>query len=255
MYSGFNCSTQAIKNNFAVNPNYRLGDVQVYNLNIQRTVPGGVVLNLGYDGSWGGNLDIKRAPNHTVNAATTSNAQAFFYEDSLAFSRLNQLTLTANMRQRKGISGSASYQYSHSIDNASSIGGSGGTTVQDDQRLDLEEGNSSFDVRHQLTANWQLELPFGPNRAFLNKGGFWAAALDGFGLSGNATFASGRYFTPQFQSTASQIAAGGTYHAAAGPQLRCADQGRRVAAELLQQSGVRCAELDEFPGRLRNGFA
>ena len=186
--------------------------MQVYNLNIQRTVPGGVVLNVGYDGSWGSNLDIRRAPNHTATTTTTTNAQAFFYEDSVAFSRLNQLTLSANMRQRKGISGSVTYQYSHSIDDSSNIGASGTTTtVQDDQRLDLEEGNSTFDQRHKVTANWQLELPFGPNRAFFNKGGFMAAALDGFDLSGNATFATGTFFTPQYQSTASQIASGGTY--------------------------------------------
>jgi len=40
-----------VTNNFAVNPNYRLGYVQVWNLDIQRELPGGVVMNAGYNGA------------------------------------------------------------------------------------------------------------------------------------------------------------------------------------------------------------
>ena len=78
---------------------------------------------------------------------------------------------SAQKRQQKGVALGFTYTYSHAIDNASSIGGSGRIIAQNDKRLDLEEGNSSFDQRHNLTGNWVLELPFGPNRAFFNKGG------------------------------------------------------------------------------------
>ncbi len=209
--SGFNCSGKPIQNNYAVNKEYRLGMVQVYNFDIQRTLPLGIVLNIGYNGSKGGNLDIVRAPNHTVSNVTTANAQAFTFEDSVATSHLNQFTFTAQKRQQKGVALSATYQYSHSIDNASSIGGVGSSEVQNDQRLDLEYGNSSFDVRHKLSGNWVYELPFGANRAYLNKGGVMAKVLDGFSLSGNFTFASGTYFTPQYNDSAAQALAGGTY--------------------------------------------
>ena len=50
--NGFNCSTQTTQSNYAVNPNYRLGMVQVYNLDIQRTLPQGIVLNIGYTGAY-----------------------------------------------------------------------------------------------------------------------------------------------------------------------------------------------------------
>ena len=106
----------------------------------------------------------------------------------------------------------AAYRYGHSIDNASSIGGSGGnTTAQNFQRLDLEFGNSSLDLRHQLNGNFVAELPFGPNRAFLHGGGFLASALDGFNLSGNYNFATGGYATPQYANTGAQLATGGNY--------------------------------------------
>ncbi len=105
----------------------------------------GVVLNVGYNGSKGGDLDIVRAPNHTATAVTTADAQAFTYEDSVAFSRFNTLAVNARKRMQKGISLQATYKYGHSIDNASSIGGvgerrSGVAIAQNDQRLDLGGG-------------------------------------------------------------------------------------------------------------------
>ena len=209
--NGFGCSTKTVQNNYSVNKDYRLGNVQVWNLDVQRSFPLGIVMNVGYNGSLGGDLDMVRAPNHTASSVTTSDAQAFTYEDSVGYSRQNSLAVNVRKRMQKGISVQATYTYGHSIDNASSIGGGGQTTVQNDQRLDLEESNSSFDVRHKVNGNWVMELPFGPNRMFLTKGGFWSKALDGFSVSGDYTFASGTFYTPRYSATAAQIAAGGTY--------------------------------------------
>ena len=210
--SGFGCSGKRIQNNYAVNKNYRLGRVEVFNLDLQRSLPLGVVLNVGYNGSVGGNLDILRAPNHNVSMVTSPDAQAFRFEDSVAFSRFNALVINARKRLQKGVSLQATYTFSHSIDNSSSIAGqSTTTTVQNDSRLDLEEGNSTFDQRHRLTGNWVLELPFGPNRAFLNQGGRLSRFADGFSLSGDFTFASGLPFTPQYTNSAAQLAGGGLF--------------------------------------------
>ena len=209
--NGFGCATKAVQNTYSVNKDYRLGHVQVYNLDMQRSLPHGIVVNVGYNGSKGGNLDIVRSPNVSAATVLTPNAQAFTYEDSVAESRLNQVVVSARKRLEKGVALQFVYQYGHSIDNASSIGGGSVSQVQNDKRLDLEEGNSSFDVRQKLTGNFVLELPFGPNRMFLNKGGVASKILDGFGLSGDLTFASGTYFTPQYTGSAAQLAAGGTY--------------------------------------------
>src|SRR5207237_10648183 len=42
-----------VTNNFAVNPNYRLAYVQIWNLAIQRQLPDGILLNTGYHASKG----------------------------------------------------------------------------------------------------------------------------------------------------------------------------------------------------------
>ena len=191
--NGFGCaaSTYTIQNNWAVDPNYRLGMVQLYNLNLQRTIPMGIVLNLGYNGSKGSNLDVVGAPNATPSGVTTPGIAPFDWEESAAGSHANALVVSAQKRQQKGIALGFTYTYSHAIDNASGVGGAVGQPVQNLYRLDLEEGNASFDQRHNFTGNWVIELPFGPNRAYLNKGGFWAYALDGFSVSGTFTFATG----------------------------------------------------------------
>ena len=210
--NGFGCANlTSIQNNYAVDKNYRLGLVQVYNLNIQKTVLTGTVLNLGYNGSKGANLDVQGSPNSTPAGVTTPGVSPFVYESSVAGSHSNQLIASVQRRQQKGVALGLTYVYSHTIDNASSIGGTSATTVQNFRRLDLEEANSSFDQRHNLTGNWLLELPFGPNRAFLNKGTLASKLLDNFSLSGTITAASGTYFTPQYSGSQTEASSGNDY--------------------------------------------
>ncbi len=206
----FNCSNALVQSNFSANLNYRLGHVQIWDLDIQRTLPLGIVANIGYDGSKGGNLDMVRAPNRTATGLLIPGAQAFNYEDSLGYSRLEALRINVRKRLQKGVSLQATYQYGHSIDDASSIGGGAQTVAQNDNDLNAEESNSSFDVRHKLTGNWVLELPFGPNRLFFTKGGLWSTITDGFSLSGDFTFSSGPYYTPSYQLTVQEAATGTT---------------------------------------------
>ncbi len=202
--NAFNCSTAAVQNNYSVNLNYRLGRVQIWNIDIQRTLPMDIVLNVGYNGAAGGNLDLTQTP----ILAASSKTQPFNYETSAGTSRFNALAINARKRMQKGVSLQATYQYGHSIDNASSIGGSTPVPVQNFQNINAEYGNSSFDIRHKVTGNWVFELPFGPNRTFFTKGDAWSKVMDGFSLSGDFTFATGNYYTPHYEGTAAQVATG-----------------------------------------------
>jgi trimeric autotransporter adhesin len=206
----YNCSNAVVQSNFSANLNYRLGHVQIWDLDIQRTLPMGIVANVGYDGSKGGELDMVRAPNRTATGVLNSGAQPFAYEDSQGYSRFEALRVNVRKRMQKGIALQATYQYGHSIDNASSIGGTSTSVAQNDLDLNAEEGNSSFDIRQKVTGNWVFELPFGPNRALLSKGGFWSKALDGFSVSGDYTFATGTYYTPNYVLTVQETASGST---------------------------------------------
>ncbi len=224
--NGFGCSTaEAIQNDYSVNKNYRLGMVQAYNVNIQRTFPLGIVFNIGYSGAKGSNLDVVGSPNSTPAGVSTPGVAPFSYETSVAGSHANSLVVSVQKRQQKGIALGITYTYGHSIDNASTIAGTSETNgaasastgavstagVQDFHRLDLEEGNSAFDIRQSASGNWLLELPFGPNRAYFNKGGFWSHALDDFSLSGTFTFSTGEYFTPSYSGSEAEAASGNLF--------------------------------------------
>ncbi len=210
--NGFGCSTEeTIQNSYSANKYYRLGMVQAYNVNIQRTFPMGIVFNIGYNGAKGSGLDVLGSPNSTPAGVTTPGVAPFLYETSVAGSHANSLVVSLQKRQQKGIALGITYTWGHAIDNASSIGGASATTVQNFHRLDLEEGNSAFDVRQSATGNWLLSLPFGPNRKFFNQGGFWSHALDDFSLSGTFTFSTGSFFTPSYSGSQEQASSGNTF--------------------------------------------
>jgi len=189
LQSGFPPATAAVTNNFAVDPNYGLGYVQVWNLDIQRQLPAGVVMNLDYNGSKGTRLDVERA-------ITISGVQPFTYESSAGNSVFHSGSIRLRKRLAHGIGVSGTYAYSKSIDDASSIGGGGTVVAQNPFDIAADRGLSSFDQRHRFTGNWMYELPFGENHRFAQRGPL-SHILDGWQWSGDFTIGSGLYFTPR----------------------------------------------------------
>ncbi len=182
-------SPTTITNNFAVNPNYRLGYVQVWNLDVQQGLPGGVVMNVGYNGAKGTRLDTERA-------LVVSGGQPFIYESSEGNSILHAATVRVRKRMAKGLGLSGQYVFSKSIDDASSIGGGESVVAQDPFDISVDRGLSSFDQRHKFTGTWIYDLPFGDNRRFVPKGS-WSHILGGWQWSGDFSIGSGLYFTPR----------------------------------------------------------
>lgn len=197
--------------NYSVNKNYRLPFVQVWFLDVQRTLPLGIVLNVGYNGSKGSRLDVVDAPGRTATGSLSG--VLYDYDSDTAFSTFNALEVRARRRMREGFALGATYTYSHSIDDATSIGGSGGTSTgiaQNWQDLQAEESNSSFDVRHKVNGYFVYELPFGPNEHYLTSGNFLSHALDGISFSGEFGFASGNPLTPSYEAAILDVARGST---------------------------------------------
>jgi hypothetical protein len=187
--------------NYAVDPHYQLPYVQAYNVDLQKTLPWGIVMSLGYNGSKGSNLDIKSAPRATTSSPNTDPTNLVFtYEQAAAYSRFNAGTVRVNKRLSSGIAVGANYQYSHSIDDAAGM-------AQNWQDLGAEEGSSSFDVRHRVSGNYLYELPFGKDK-------FWVTSdkashiLEGFFVSGTFTFATGTPLSPSYQAAVAEVARG-----------------------------------------------
>lgn len=200
--NGFPSTSQtAVTNNYAVDPNYRIGYVQIWNLDIQRQLPGNIQLNIGYNGAKGTRLDTQRALVPTCQSASCLESlleasAPFTYESSEGNSILHAGSVRIRKRLSKGLGVSATYVYSKSIDDAASIGGGTAVVAQNPFDISADRGLSSFDQRQKFTGNWIYDLPFGDGRRFVTRGPL-SHALGGWQWSGDFTIGSGFYFTPR----------------------------------------------------------
>ena len=185
----------AITNSYAVDPNYRLGYVQIWNLDVQRELRSDLVLNLDYTGTKGSHLDIVDDPNRTATRLLIPNANPYLLEFSEGSSVAHAGSVRLRKRLRQGISMGGTYTFSRSIDNASSIGGGQTVVAQDAFDLAAERGLSSFDQTHKFTADYLLELPFGHDKRWLSRPGVLRDAFGDWQWSGDWTIASGIPFT------------------------------------------------------------
>lgn len=208
--NGFPPPTAAVTNNFAVDKNYKLGYVQLWNLNIQREITPSLLLNIGYNGAKGTDLDIERAPNRLPDGQLRiAGVQPFILETSQGNSILHAGTVQLRKRLRHGISAQGTYVYSKSLDDASSIGGGAVVVAQNDQDLAAERSLSSFNQTHKFTGNFIYEFPFGTGKKWLNNNGGWLENLFGDWLwNGNFTVASGFPFTPRVLGASTDITTG-----------------------------------------------
>ncbi|HXJ91200.1 MAG TPA: TonB-dependent receptor [Candidatus Binatia bacterium] len=222
---GFPAATaNGITNNYAVNPDYRLGYVQIRNLDIQQQIRPTLILNVDYTGTKGTDLDVLEAPNRTSTAIRIPNVQAFTFENYVADSEANAGSVRLRKRLAKGFSIGGIYTFSKSLDNASSIGagatsapgnaglGGGGTrpsgsssvaatgasnVAQNAFDLTAERGLSSFNQTHRFTADYLWELPFGHDKRWLTSNTPLRAIFGDWQWSGDWTIASGLPFTPR----------------------------------------------------------
>jgi hypothetical protein len=199
---------QATVGNYALAPHYHLPYVQAWNLDVQKTLRWGVVMNVGYNGSRGNHLDVTSAPRaSTTSPLTNPTGLVFNYEQPVAFSKFNAGTLRLNKRFSKGLSLGTNYQYSHSIDDAGSVGGTSTVVAQNWQDLKADEGNSSFDQRQRVSGNYLYELPFGKDKRWVTKG-VGSHILEGFSVSGSFAFATGTRLTPTYQAGVADVTSG-----------------------------------------------
>jgi hypothetical protein len=239
--NGFGCSTaESIENDYAVNKYYRLGMVQAYNLNLQRRLPLQIVMNLGYSGAKGSGLDVVGSPNSTPDGVLTPGIAPFSYDTSVAGSHANSLVVSFQKNQQKGISMGVTYTYGHSIDDASSVGGSSATSVQDFRKLYLEEGNSSLAAGAAL---WTQPEVFQPGRVLVSGSGRIFAERNLYVFHRTVLHAL-LLWEPGRGCFRRSV------YAAAGPGLQPADQGSGESDGLLQQGS-----LYGSSGRVWDGLA
>ena len=198
-------------------------------------------------------LDIVRAPNRGPDGLRIEGVAAVRVAD-----RRKDVGPARRDRPRiapagQGYRRRVSYTLAKSRDNASSIGGGGATNVaQDDQDLAAEWGLSTFDRRHQLSANLSVELPFGPNRPWLTAAGPLAGAAPRLAVRDDVHVAVGHAVHGARPGRRRGRRAGHEWHAArrttTGSRFRLGDRDNR---SVLQHQRVQRAAARHVRHRRR----
>jgi hypothetical protein len=162
----------------SVNPNFKNGYIESYNLNVQQDLGHGTALQVGYIGSQGRHLRLNHNINQFVYASPTATTGTrpyptaklldgsvrplgnITYNDSIGTSNYNALWITGRKSLRGGLEFNTTYTYSKSMDENSQSGNG----IQDNTNPAGSYGLSDFDVRHHFVFSGTWTLPFHGNR-------------------------------------------------------------------------------------------
>jgi hypothetical protein len=149
--------------------------LQSWNFNVQREIKRDLAVMVGYIGSKGTNLIVRRNLNQPINGVRPyprlSQASPILpgtalgnitQVESAGNSNYNALWMTATKRFARSLQFNASYTWSKSLDYNSFS--SGGIVGQDSYNLRGDRGLSDFDVRHRFVLSGIYNFPFRGNR-------------------------------------------------------------------------------------------
>ncbi len=179
--NGFIPCTTSTADTFAIDPRFRVGYAQTWQLSVQRDLPAAMQMTVTYQGIKGTRGVQQFLPNtypDTYPAKFTnpcpSCPSGYVYQASNGNSTREAGNIQLRRRLRAGFTATLQYTYSKSIDDDSFLGGQGplgaGSTsasagaagrAQNWLNLRGERGLSTFDQRHLLNVNLQYTTGMG----------------------------------------------------------------------------------------------
>lgn len=212
-------------NTFAVDPNYRVGFAQIWQVSAQRDLPSALQLTVTYRGIHGSNGAQDFLPNTYALGSTNpcpSCAIGFVYRTSTGFSSRESGSVQLRRRLRSGLTATLLYTYAKSVDDDSFLGGQGplsagdatassssSSIAQDWTNLKAQKGRSNFDQRHLLNFSFQYTTGMGVVGGTLMHG--WAGRIyKEWTLSSQLKVGSGLPETPIYLASVSGTGFTGT---------------------------------------------
>ncbi len=165
-----------------------------WNLTAEYAITNDLSLSTAYVGDH--SLNLRRNENlNFINPATGTRPIAGFSNVNIEMNNgqgnYHSLQVKLNQRYSRHLSGGVSYTLGHTIDDVQDYG-IFSTQPQDNNNLRAEKGNSSNDIRHNVSYQLVYELPFGKGRKYLNHAsGAVGAVVSGWQISGVGTIRSG----------------------------------------------------------------
>jgi trimeric autotransporter adhesin len=213
--NGFTPCSKTTQNTFGVEPNFRVGYAQNWQLSVQSDLPEALQLTATYLGIKGTHGVQQFLPNtYPIGAANPCHdcPAGFSYRTSGGNSTRQAGMIQLRRRLRSGFTASLQYTYSKSIDDDAVLGGQGpvaagststastqGTPAVAQNWLDLqaERGLSAFDQRHLLNLQMQYTTGMGLHGGTLLNG--WRGALfKEWTLLSTITASTGKPNTPVY---------------------------------------------------------
>jgi hypothetical protein len=179
------CSTTT-PDNFAIDPNFKVGYVQTWNLAVQRDLPGSLQMIATYTGIKGTRGVQEFLPNTCPPSAEGSSTACsaapagYYYRTSGGNLTREAGSFDLRRRLRNGLQARLLYTYSKMLDDDYSLGGQGGVmtgsgVAQDWLNLSGQRGLSTTDQRHLATFTAQYTTGMGLGGKALMSG--WRGAI------------------------------------------------------------------------------
>lgn len=186
---------------FGVDPAFRTGYAQTWQLTVQRDLPGALQVSATYSGTKGTRSQQEFLPNTVPAGAATrpSGPAGFTYLTSNGNSSRHSGQMQLRRRLRSGFTANLAYTYAKSIDNAALGGRSQGAPMIAQNWLDLraERSRSNFDQRHLLSTMLSYTTGMGVKGGALATGKL-ATILKDWTVASQMNTGSGLPLTPVF---------------------------------------------------------
>lgn len=184
--NGFRGVPNQLDTTFGIDPRFRTGYAQNWQVSVQRDLPFALQLVGTYLGIKGTRSVQQFLPNTIPFGAVDpcgNCPRGFSYMTSNGNSTRHAGTMQVRRRLRKGFSSEVQYTWAKSLDNAA-LGGAGFLVAQDWLNLSAERGRSNFDQRHLVAFQTQYTTGAGRGRvgAFSREWTFTTQISYGTGL-------------------------------------------------------------------------
>jgi outer membrane receptor protein involved in Fe transport len=181
------------------------GYVDSFNVTLQSELPGGFTGQIGYVGTRQRDINQIFDVNASQVIGSGNNGRPLFQQfgrtastgilSNPGWSNYDSLQTSVTRRLANGVQVTAGYTFSKTFGICCDQLSDNPPRVQALEYFHLNEARLNDDRPHNFQATFVAELPFGPDKPFLNEGGVAAAVLGGWQVNGLFGAYSGRPFT------------------------------------------------------------
>jgi hypothetical protein len=244
------CSSTSTCGVFSVSDNFRPAYNMNFNVNVEHTISSNVIAQVGYVGSEGRHLlsllDINQGTSQASRPYSKTPYNYVQYSninqlESIGTSNYSSLQMQLRLQNWHRLSGSASYTWSHNLDEVTAYRGA---LPQDNFNFKADYSNSDFDTRNTLVTFLTYSIP-GSSHARLLTNGWQVNTL--------MNFHGGQPFTVHASGDISGTNEGNDRAVQVGP-IRKGYQGNKPGVNWLDPAAFADPAVGTFGTTRRNGY-